>query len=140
MRRTWLLALALVVACGCTRQRQLPVPTPKPIRGKITWKGEPVRYAIVNFDPVDGHGAEADGCTGEDGTFELRSFANDGSKDGVLMPARYKVVLEVYDPNRLVAIRPLPPGAMPTPLPGYEWETGEVEVQEGDTEINIVIP
>jgi hypothetical protein len=99
-----------------------------------------VRYAIVNFAPVDGHGAEADGCTDGDGVFELRSFANDGRMDGVI-PAKYHLVLEEYDLNRAVARRPLPREAVPTLIPGGEWDTGVlVEINEGDTDQEIVIP
>jgi hypothetical protein len=142
--RTWLglglLALSAVLLGGCSRQRTLAPPTPQPVKGRITWRGEPVRYAMVNFDPVDGHGAEADACTEADGTFELRSFANDGKKDGAV-PAKYRVVLGFYDPNRFVAKRPLPRGAEPTPIPSDDWDTGViVEVKDGDNDLNIVIP
>ena len=143
--RSWLglglLALAVVTLAGCQRQRTLATPVPTAFKGKITWRGEPVRFAIVNFEPVNGHGAEADGCTGEDGTFEMRSFANDGSMDGVV-PAQYRLVLEPYDIVRMVAKRPLPPGVVPTALPGGgEWDTEViVDVKEGDNDVDIVIP
>jgi hypothetical protein len=98
-----------------------------------------VRYAIVDLDPLDGHGAEADAMTGEDGTFELRSFANDGTKDGVV-PGKYRVTVEEYDPARAVRV-PVPPGSRPTPIPGGEmtWD-GTLDVAEGDADITIDLP
>jgi hypothetical protein len=127
---------ALLLA-GCSRT--LTLPKPYPTKGRVTWRGEPVRYAIVNLEPLDGRGAEADGMTGEDGTFELRSFANDGKMDGVA-PGKYRVVLEEYDVVRFVC-KKLPPGARPTPIPGGDLDSGViVQVEEGDTDLPIAIP
>jgi len=143
--RAWIVAgvvaLCVLPLAGCQRTRELPLPKPHPLKVRVTWQGQPVRFVIVNLGPVlPGPGAEADGCTGDDGTFEPRSFANDGSKDG-LVPGKYEVTLEEYDPVRLVAIRPLPPEARPTRLPSLEWNTGvTVEFRQGDTELNVDIP
>jgi hypothetical protein len=138
---TGLVVLGLLSLAGCQRQRPLAVSERHPLRVRVTRGGQPVRFVIVNLDPVDPKiGGEADGCTDENGTFEPRTLANDGSRDG-LIPARYKVVLEEYDPVRLVAIRPLPPGARPTSLPSPEWDTGVVvEFGPGEAELKIDLP
>jgi hypothetical protein len=140
--RVWLavalLALLVLVAPGCAR-RHLTLPNAYPTRGRLTWHGEPVRYAIVDLDPLDTRGAEADAMTDEDGTFELRSFANDGTRDGVV-PGKYRVTLEEYDPTRAVRV-PVQPGSRPTPIPGGEWTwDGTLEVAEGEAEITIDLP
>ena len=44
------LSLTLLVGCG---QRSLPVEKTYPAQGKVTIKGEPARFVIVNFEPVD---------------------------------------------------------------------------------------
>jgi hypothetical protein len=138
---TGLVVLGLLPLAGCQRQRPLTVADRRPLKVHVTRGGQPLRYVIVNLDPVDPRkGGEADGCTDADGTFEPRTLANDGTKDG-LIPAQYKVVLEEYDPVRFVAIRPLPPGARPAQLPTPEWDTGVVvEFGPGDTELRIELP
>jgi hypothetical protein len=75
--------------------------------------------------------------TDNDGSFELRTFANDGRKDGAV-PGRYRVTLENYDPILVVARR-LPKGVMPTPIP--QEETGViVEIREGTNDLTIAVP
>jgi hypothetical protein len=141
-RRAWfclgVVALAALLPAGC--RRTLTLPTPHPIKGRLTWHGEPLRYVIVNLEPADGRGAEADGMTGEDGTFELRSFANDGKMDGVV-PDKYRVSLENYDPVRMVTKRLPPPQTRPSALPAEEWDPHvTIEVQEEDNDLDIAIP
>jgi hypothetical protein len=97
-----------------------------------------VRFVIVNLQPITGQGAEADAMTDENGVFELRSFANDGSKDGAV-PGRYRVELENYDVVRAVR-HVIPAGMQPTVLPDdLEYPT-IIEIQPGDNEVVIVIP
>jgi hypothetical protein len=141
-RRAWfrlgLVALAALLPVGCTRT--LTLPKPHPVKGRLTWHGEPLRYVIVNLDPADGRGAEADGMTGEDGTFELRSVANDGKMDGVVA-GKYRVTLEQYDAVRMVTRRLPPPQVPPSALPGVEWDPHvTVEVEEEDEDLDIAIP
>ncbi len=135
-----LLGLSLPLA-GCARQREMPVPDRHRVKVRVTRGGQPVRYVLVNLDPVDPKkGGEADGCTDENGTFEPRTLSNDGTRDG-LVHAQYRVVLEEYDPVRFVAIRPLPPGAQPTRLPAREWDTGVVvDFGPNDAELKIEVP
>jgi hypothetical protein len=128
------LSVALAVA-GCG-PRDLPKQETYPVRGKVMWHGEPVRFAIINLEPVDGSGgAHAEGTTAEDGTFALRTLANEGEPDGAV-PGQYKVVLEPHDPVRAGA---LPKGAVATKIPG-EMQTGvtvEVKAQENDLSIEV---
>ncbi len=140
--RVGLFALCPLLVAGCARTKPLSArPVPHPVSIRVTWKGEPLRYTIVNLSQVvASRGAEADGCTDENGVFVPRSFANDGSRDG-LVPGTYRLTFEEYDPVRLVALRPLPPNAMGTRLPTTEWDPGvEMEYREGDAELKVDIP
>src|SRR5262249_39446688 len=133
------LTLAPLLLAGCGRTKTTPPrPGPRPVSIRVTWKGEPLRYTIVNLTQVVANeGAEADGCTDDNGVFVPRSFANDGSRDG-LVPGKYRLSFEHYDPARLVAFRPLPPDAMGTVLPALEWDPGvEVEYRAGEAELKV---
>jgi hypothetical protein len=44
-----------------------------PVKGKVTYKGQPVTKGVVRFEP-DGYGRPASGELQADGTFELRTF------------------------------------------------------------------
>ena len=126
------LAAALAfTGCGA---RELPRQGTYPVRGKVVWHGEPVRFAIINLEPVAGaSGTHAEGTTAEDGTFALRTLANEGEPDGAV-PGEYQVILEPHDPVRS---GPLPKGATATKIPG-EFPTGvtvEVKAEENDLTI-----
>jgi hypothetical protein len=127
-------SLALLAGCG---QRELPKATAYPTRGKVLWHGEPVCYAVIDLAPATGSGgAEADGSTGEDGTFTLRTFSNEGEPDGAV-PGEYVVNLKPWDPVRF---GPLPKGAKPTQIPG-EFNTGvTIEVKAEDNDLIVEIP
>ena len=127
-------AVTAFVGCG---SRELPKQETYPVRGKVLWHGEPVRFAIITLQPMGGSGgAEAGGTTAQDGTFALRTLANEGEPDGAV-PGQYEVRLEPYDPVRAGA---LPKGATPTKIPG-EMKTGvTVEVKAEENDLNIEIP
>jgi hypothetical protein len=126
---------AVLAFTGCG-PRELPKPETYPVRGKVLWHGEPVRFAIITLEPVAGQGAPAEGTTAEDGTFALRTLANDGEPDGAV-PGEYQVKLEPHDPVRA---GPLPKGAKATKVPG-EFQTGvKVEVKAAENDLNIEIP
>jgi hypothetical protein len=132
-----LVVLGVLPLSGCVGPRTLPLSKTYPVNGRVLKQGEPVRYAMLHLDPLDGGGAEADAMTGEDGTFELRTFANDGRNDGGV-PGHYRVTLANYDPNSAVARR-LPKGARPTPI--SQEDTGvTVQIREGDNDLTIVVP
>src|SRR6516164_4220038 len=77
----------LLVGCG---KKELPQQQVYPAKGKITWGGEPVRFAMVAFQPVDSTvGVNAFARTEADGSFVLWTYAND-EPDGAV-PGEYKV-------------------------------------------------
>jgi hypothetical protein len=122
----------LVVGCG---ERKLPQNKVYPAQGKVTLKGKPAAHVLVLLKPMGDEGAEARGVTDENGSFELRTYSNEGN-DGAT-PGEYTVVLEGYDP---VQGGKLPPGAKPTPIEG-EMKTGvTVEITDGDNDLNIDVP
>ena len=123
----------LLVGCG---KKELPQQQVYPAKGKITWGGEPVRFAMVAFQPVDSTvGVNAFARTEADGSFVLWTYAND-EPDGAV-PGEYKVTLSNYDPVEGGA---LPPGGEPTTLPaGFNPEI-TVEIRSGDNDLQIDIP
>jgi hypothetical protein len=129
------LALGTLLMVGCSGQKELSKPQPYPARGKVTWKGEPVRFAIITFEPTGEGGAEASGRTDEDGAFVLNTMSND-EPDGAV-PGQYRVVLENYDPVRG---GPLPQGAQPTVFPPGFNSTATVEVKDEENDLDIEIP
>lgn len=72
------LLLTLSTAWGCGGSDSTPAQT-IPVKGKVTYKGQPVTSGRVVFEP-EGRGREAHGEIMPDGTYELTSF-NQG--DGV---------------------------------------------------------
>jgi hypothetical protein len=76
--------LALTAGSGCGGPGK-PIKT----EGLITLHGNPVAAATVTFHPEGGQGRLATGMTGDDGVFQLQTFAPD---DGAL-PGDYKVTV-----------------------------------------------
>jgi hypothetical protein len=76
------LAAILVGSCwGCGSDSVVP-PTLIPVKGKVTYKGQPVAKGIVRFEP-DGFGRMATGPLRSDGTFELTTLQpGDGAVAG----------------------------------------------------------
>jgi hypothetical protein len=128
------LFVALVVA-GCG-QSELAKNTTYPVDGKVLIHGEPASFIMVSLQPVAGSsGAEATGVTGEDGTFQLRTYSNEDF-DGAV-PGQYEVTLEEYNPVEAVAT-PVPPGGKRTPVPKLENKIlVEVKAESNTLEINI---
>lgn len=129
-----LVPILSLAACG---PRQLPKEETYPVRGRVMLSGQPARYVLIRFEPAEAtsRAVEANGFTGEDGSFTLRTYSND-TPDGAI-PGTYRVVLEPYDPVRA---GPIPPGAVPLQL-AAEYDTKmTVEVKEGDNELEIDIP
>jgi hypothetical protein len=129
-----LAALALLAGCG---PKQLPKSETFPVNGTVRLHGEPARFVIVRLEPTTpGKGADAEGTTKEDGTFELRTYSNEDN-DGAV-PGQYKVVLEQFDPVRSGS---LPKGAKPTALPNGGIDTGVIiEITTGPNEPLIDVP
>jgi hypothetical protein len=74
------LLLACVVGCGANTA---PKMTTIPVKGKITYNGQPLTKGIVRFRPVD-TGRAASGKLQPDGTFVLTTFQeNDGAVAGL---------------------------------------------------------
>jgi hypothetical protein len=71
--------LALAAGCGSN------LPAVAPVKGTITWRGQPVAGATVMFMP--GNGRPATGMTDAEGHFHLSTF---GQADGAL-PGHHKV-------------------------------------------------
>ena len=131
---TVFLSCALLAVAGCSRG--VSKAATYPVHGKVTWHGEPVRFAKIRFKP-DGSGFEADGRTEEDGSFTLRTYSND-EPDGAV-PGEYQVVLESWD-NADGEVGPIPKGAKPTTFPGELQAPEPVEVKAEDNDLNIEIP
>ncbi len=67
------LAALLFGPCwGCGSSSGTPV-TLIPVKGKVTYKGQPVTKGIIQFEP-DGYGRAASGHLQSDGTFELTTL------------------------------------------------------------------
>ena len=63
--------------CGSSSGTLAPLIT---VKGKVTYKGQPVTKGVVEFEP-EGYGRPAKGQLQSDGTFELTTFK---PRDGVV--------------------------------------------------------
>jgi hypothetical protein len=72
--RTFLTAVvSLGIACaGCTSGSG-SLPSLISVKGKVTYKGQPVTTGVVQFEPDD-YGRNASGNIQSDGTYELTTF------------------------------------------------------------------
>ena len=87
------LAAILVGACwGCGSGSVVP-PTLIPVKGKVTYKGQPVTKGIVRFEPDGGFGRMATGELKSDGTFELSTLK---PGDGVVA-GEHRVTVSEFD-------------------------------------------
>lgn len=89
VRASLLLASLAVVGCG---QREVATVKTYPTRGRLLWKGEPVRFARIELDPVEGNGAVASAQSDEQGVFEVRTFGN-AEPDGAV-PGEYLITVK----------------------------------------------
>jgi hypothetical protein len=127
-------AAALALA-GCSGEKQLSMPERYPVHGKVTLKGEPVHYVNLRLEPVSGGGLPAEAWVGEDGSYSVRTFSNDGIPDGATV-GEFEVILGGDEASGL-----MPKGATPTALPPGGLRTGiTIEVTATDNEIDIDIP
>ncbi|MBN9118755.1 MAG: hypothetical protein J0I06_06285 [Planctomycetes bacterium] len=120
------LAAALALAAGCAD----PGPKVVPVRGKVTYNGNPVTSGTVTFTPTAG-GPPATGEIGPDGTFAMTTFK---SGDGAV-PGKHKVfIAAMAGPNDQ-----LPESRSPTPPPTIPVKythpaTSPLTADVGDTE------
>jgi hypothetical protein len=131
------LFVAVLTLAGCGRE--LRKPDLYPVHGRLLWKGEPVRFAILTLEPMDAtSGLGADGKTDEDGSFTLRTLSNENDPDGVA-PGHYRLRVEPYD---ALIYGALPTGATPTDFHGggLVVDNPPIEIRAEDNELNLDIP
>jgi hypothetical protein len=87
-------AVLLVPCCGCDGTSGQTGPL-LPVKGKVTYKGQPVTKGVVRFDP-DGYGRPATGSLQSDGTFVLGTFK---TGDGVVA-GEHRVSISGFDKSR----------------------------------------
>jgi hypothetical protein len=73
-------ALAMSCGAGCSSEAGARAPL-IPVKGKITYKGQPLSQGVVTFEPDSGFGRRARGKIQPDGTFVLTT---DKEADGVV--------------------------------------------------------
>jgi hypothetical protein len=117
------LGVVLLAASGCGPQG----PKLAPVRGTVTWKGNPVPYGTVMFQPENGPAA-----TGEikNGAYVLLT---DRRKGAVVGRHRVTVISLADQSNRLPEERaPLPPPLVPLEysFPDRSGLTAEVQDKE----------
>lgn len=127
------------LVCGCG-QKELPTKKTYPVQGKVMLKGEPVAFAIINFEPKGGKGYPATAYTDKEGAFTgARTFTNN-EMDG-MVPGEYEVKLEGY--NAVAAVKFLgekpAAGEKATKIPPEYANPGETVTIEAadDNQINI---
>lgn len=64
--------------------------------GKVTYKGEPVNEALIQFVPLDATGLAASGLSGAEGNYTLTSLESKVPGSGT-KPANYKVVVSKFE-------------------------------------------
>ena len=86
-------ALLLGAAAGCGAGAGTP-PSLLPVKGKVTYKGQPLTRGVVYFEP-NGYGRTASGKLESDGTFVLSTLKH---ADGVVAGLQ-KVFMTEIDTN-----------------------------------------
>jgi hypothetical protein len=90
------LAVCLAALSGCGG------PAMAPVKGKVTWKGKPVREAAITFSPVGKSADETEpgkpgtGFTDEEGNYVLSTFK---VRDGALIGS-HRVTVMLDDTNK----------------------------------------
>jgi len=120
------MALALVVAGGCRKG----MPT-VPVSGKVTYKGQPLKFGSVLFQPEVGPTAR--GAIQPDGTFTLSTDGKDGAVVG-----KHRVEIKCATtqdpsappPNRNTE-QPAGKSLIPERYTSYGTSGFEVEVKSG---------
>lgn len=106
----------LVAGCGDGKDLLKTYPT----RGKASFQGKPMQYALITFHPIDGEAKARHllprGTVGEDGNYTLGTYrVGDGA-----IPGKYKVTIvwsnnpdsEMISPNRPISFK----GVMSMPI------------------------
>jgi hypothetical protein len=75
-----LIAILLGVCWGCGPSAAVIAPLVS-VKGKVTYKGQPLAKGVIRFEPIGGYGRPASGKLQSDGTYVL-STLKDG--DGVV--------------------------------------------------------
>jgi hypothetical protein len=86
------LALLLLPSGGCGTPAGGGAAGMIPVKGKVTYKGQPVTKGVVRFEP-DGYGRMATGQIQSDGTFVLTTLKEG---DGVVA-GEHRVTIEGFD-------------------------------------------
>lgn len=99
LRSKWVYAVALgslaVLVLGCGSKYSTV-----PVKGAVTYDGQPVAGMIVQFQPENGRASQAQ--TGEDGTFEM-SYTMD--QMGVA-PGKHRVTVTWSPPSDEEGVKP----------------------------------
>ena len=111
--------LLLSLLCGCSQGSKVGE-----VYGKVTYQGQPVRFAKVEFKPVAG-GKSSLGWTNEEGEYVAQYTL---SENGALL-GMHKVILNAYDQE----------GQPAPPVPAeYGGKAGvEFEVKPGSNQLDI---
>jgi hypothetical protein len=111
-RRARLLAVAALLCgyVGCTKG-----PPVADVTGKLTYNGQPVRYAAVDFRPLDESGRPSLGWTDEEGEYVAQYTLR---QPGALI-GRHKVSVRVYPAE----------GEKPIPVPEKFGTNPQVEIE-----------
>lgn len=127
------LAAAILSLSGCGTDR----PRTAPVRGKVTYKGQPVPNGTVAFIP-DG-GTCATGEIGPDGSYTLTTFR---PGDGAIL-GKHKVVisaLQDMSDQAVEAWSKLPPPIIPPKYMNLATTDLQAEVKDGENTINFDLP
>lgn len=116
--RVWA-GMLLSACCGCSEGPELAEVT-----GKLSYNGQPVQYAAVEFHPV-GEGKHSIGYTDAQGEYFVQYTRK---REGALI-GRHKIVIKMYPPEGVQA-PPVPPKY------GTSSKT-EVEVAQGSNRFDI---
>ncbi|MFI5455842.1 MAG: hypothetical protein ACHRXM_10365 [Isosphaerales bacterium] len=90
-RTVALTALVLAPCWGCGPPEGTLAPLIS-VKGKVTYKGQPLTKGTVLFEPADGYGRPATGKLQSDGTFELTTLKEG---DGVVAGHHRVSIVEV---------------------------------------------
>lgn len=124
-----LLLTTMLVGCG-SNDRPLA-----PVTGQVLYKGEPLTFGSVTFQPAGGQPARAD--IGPDGRFELQTPGEGAG--GVVGRNRIRVTsFEGQAPGAAGGDAPLGKSLIPERYTSYATSGLEAEIQHGDNEPIII--
>jgi hypothetical protein len=90
-----LLAGAVLLLCGCSEA----MPTMAPAKGKVMYRGQPLKFGTVMFQPSSGQSAK--GEIKPDGTFELATERyGDGPSESGAPVGTHSVRITCYEGQR----------------------------------------